>query len=870
MNGETPSQQNLLDHTIRRLSRLYIQQRFGDAYKLSRKQLTAISDDPTIVEARRNLLVILYLRVAALRETTADRREDWDHVVMLYGGVVENLPAEVLCAGILLLQACKLPAESKTVIEHWLASRGDDYYDTLLNTQEAELRGHYERVIELYCLHVLPSLEEWESAQDFLEWNEVLSTEVKQKLFEKLEVQKIKRTDGQTGNDSSVPAGHGASVPKPVESVQTQPPVTQPSVIVPTSPSPIANEVSASPSTTAPPTARSPAPSNITQRPIAKPTITKRDLSIHRFTTLARRISPAIVLLLLAFVISRLTQQLKNTPVGRAAAVLRDKIYTTMQRVLEALPRFGIPEAMGQKDLTMHERNPYSDRPDFVQLAAQYEHLRPHVRTNRAGWPGIDFRDPKALRELTCALLWVGFGLRLEIPLDSLCPPVPNRLDYVLTIEDLLEETGPAGSASPIHGIDIGTGASCIYPLLACRKNETWKMLALDIDPRSISYATANIALNKMHDRVKVVMNETEALFPHQLLDDFSKERYGFSMCNPPFYESASQMALARSTKAAAPRAICTGSAAEMITAGGEAAFILHMLAESSQPHMRDRVGWYTSLVGRKDDIAVIENALRELDGVRWVVRTLRQAKTVRWVVAWTFVHLASRDDDAVGEGRFGITGGDSGDASVVRNPHSDDPNHIASPLSKAPEAEVKHPETASKISDSQDPPPPPPSTKQRKKQKRKKETGLNENQIVDTMGASHRNAQDPAAGSDPHRRSATRDIFPARANDDETASGAGSTGFTRPPCETSHAKDDDGTAKRGRRRSKKEEKKEKRKERERMKRRVCHFIFRKTRESNFSNCSSTPKASCGQNQNLDTPVRGGGVIAPPSAQQIQ
>ncbi|TPX61036.1 hypothetical protein PhCBS80983_g01379 [Powellomyces hirtus] len=331
MNGGTPSQQNLLDHTIRRLSRLYIQQRFGDAYKLSRKQLTAISDDPTIVEARRNLLVILYLRVAALRETTADRREDWDHVVMLYGGVVENLPAEVLCAGILLLQACKLPAESKTVIEHWLASRGDDYYDTLLNTQEAELRGHYERVIELYCLHVLPSLEEWESAQDFLEWNEVLSTEVKQKLFEKLEVQKIKRTDVQSGNDSSVPAGHGALVPKPVEPVQTQPPVTQPSVIVPTSPSPIANEVSASPSTTAPPTARSPTPSNITQRPIAKPTITKRDLTIHRFTTLARRISPAIVLLILAFVISRLTQQLKNTPVGRAAAVLRDKIYTTVK-----------------------------------------------------------------------------------------------------------------------------------------------------------------------------------------------------------------------------------------------------------------------------------------------------------------------------------------------------------------------------------------------------------------------------------------------------------------------------------------------------------------------------------------------------------
>ena len=50
----------------------------------------------------------------------------------------------------------------------------------------------------------------------------------------------------------------------------------------------------------------------------------------------------------------------------------------------------------------------------------------------------LDFSDPPALRELTCAVLERDFGLKVEIPLDKLIPAVPQRLNYIHWIEDLL------------------------------------------------------------------------------------------------------------------------------------------------------------------------------------------------------------------------------------------------------------------------------------------------------------------------------------------------------------------------------------------------------------------------------------------------
>lgn len=44
------------------------------------------------------------------------------------------------------------------------------------------------------------------------------------------------------------------------------------------------------------------------------------------------------------------------------------------------------------------------------------------------------------------------FDIDLDFPLDSLCPAVPNRLNYILWLEDLVSETM---QDDKIRGIDM-------------------------------------------------------------------------------------------------------------------------------------------------------------------------------------------------------------------------------------------------------------------------------------------------------------------------------------------------------------------------------------------------------------------------------
>nr|CAG8604282.1 2690_t:CDS:10 [Entrophospora candida] len=98
------------------------------------------------------------------------------------------------------------------------------------------------------------------------------------------------------------------------------------------------------------------------------------------------------------------------------------------------------------------------------------------------GKPYIDFKNPEAVRQLTYCLLHNDFNLKLDIPLDTLCPPIPNS----------------------------GTGASCIYPLLGCTLNKNWKFIATDIDERAIKYAEDNVKRNNLLDRITIVHNKTD------------------------------------------------------------------------------------------------------------------------------------------------------------------------------------------------------------------------------------------------------------------------------------------------------------------------------------------------------------------------
>ncbi|KAG0174565.1 hypothetical protein DFQ30_003777 [Apophysomyces sp. BC1015] len=194
-----------------------------------------------------------------------------------------------------------------------------------------------------------------------------------------------------------------------------------------------------------------------------------------------------------------------------------------------------------------------------------------------------------------------------------------RSLNYILWLQDLLDETMP--EEQEIAGIDIGVGASCIYPLLGCATRSNWKFMGTgqDIDERSIQYARKNVMRNHLEDRIKIKHNDN----PERILlldgDESSREEIDEGLQN----------------KELEPSAVCTGTDNEMITTGGEYGFIKRMINESLT--YKTRIKWYTSMMGQKKTIKPLVDLLKSMDITNYVVTEFCQGRTKRWGIAWSF-----------------------------------------------------------------------------------------------------------------------------------------------------------------------------------------------------------------------------------------
>ncbi|GAA6037714.1 hypothetical protein JCM8097_002303 [Rhodosporidiobolus ruineniae] len=300
-------------------------------------------------------------------------------------------------------------------------------------------------------------------------------------------------------------------------------------------------------------------------------------------------------------------------------------------------------------------RNPYAVPPDFAQLALDVPAFSPFVRASGQGRATIDWKDDAAVRALTSALLERDFGLGIDLPSDRLCPTIPSRLEYAIFVLRLSLLTSDAPSTSttsplPLVGLDIGTGASVVYPLLAQRlispissstslsspsSSANLAMLATDIEPYSLSFAARNLAQNGLEEKVKLFkVDEAGAIFPGEVVQ--SAERIDFTMCNPPFYASEDEIASSLASKELEPFAVCTGGSNELLTAGGEVAFVSRMVEESLSLGLT-KIRWFTSLLGKFSSIAPLVELLKAHKISNYAVTPLRpHGQTTRWVLAWS------------------------------------------------------------------------------------------------------------------------------------------------------------------------------------------------------------------------------------------
>ncbi|KAJ2158245.1 hypothetical protein GGF46_003922 [Coemansia sp. RSA 552] len=278
----------------------------------------------------------------------------------------------------------------------------------------------------------------------------------------------------------------------------------------------------------------------------------------------------------------------------------------------------------------------------YTRLAQEFPELKDHLHeSGDSTW--IDFRDATAVRLLNRALLKVYFDLDVVLPSTNLCPPVANRLNYIKWIRDnIVPDLNPAYT---LAGLDVGTGASCIYPLLGARVLQDCLFVGTETIEESVNVAQDNISRNSLQSRIQLYLNADPTVtlplddekFPQISDKDGDGSQFAFSMCNPPFYSGEDERRqLARQKDQAPHWGELSGKNEELYTEGGEEAFLSRMVSESAK--LGPRIKWYSTMVGKKATLALLKTRIREEKAKQIREGTLLQGRTTRWVLAWTFL----------------------------------------------------------------------------------------------------------------------------------------------------------------------------------------------------------------------------------------
>ncbi|CAM1357712.1 MULTISPECIES: 23S rRNA (adenine(1618)-N(6))-methyltransferase RlmF [Tenacibaculum] len=279
---------------------------------------------------------------------------------------------------------------------------------------------------------------------------------------------------------------------------------------------------------------------------------------------------------------------------------------------------------------SLHPNNLHNSDYNFTVLKEKYPKIGKFV-VEKFGKETIEFSDPVAVKEFNKALLLAYYNIKYwEFPDTNLCPPVPGRVDYIHYLADLL------GNEKNVKVLDIGTGASCIYPLLG-NAVYNWNFIGTDIDADSLKIAQKNIDNNNLGNSIELRFQKDETNILKGLLQP--NDSFTAMMCNPPFYKSEEEArgANRRKSRNLGNNAVrnFAGNSNELWYVGGEKAFLHTYLYESSLYPKASK--WFTSLVSKKENIKSLENSSKKLGVTEFKVISMNQGNKVTRIACWRF-----------------------------------------------------------------------------------------------------------------------------------------------------------------------------------------------------------------------------------------
>ena len=302
----------------------------------------------------------------------------------------------------------------------------------------------------------------------------------------------------------------------------------------------------------------------------------------------------------------------------------------------------------------LHARNRHLLGYDMARLVSSHAALAPFLRSRPDGKQTVDFSDPAAVSTLNTALLVSDYSYDFSLPPGHLTPAVPGRADYIHLLADLLAEdgTGEVPTGRSVVGMDVGVGASGVYPLVG-HADYGWSFLGTDVSRASLE------SCERLARRNAVPLELRRQAEPRAVLRGVLQptDRLAFTMCNPPFYASAEE---ARAATARKWRGLGKGARLgkgkgeeawrsfagqphELYCDGGERAFVRRLIRESAAPERRKAALWFTSLVSAARAMPALRAELRDARPAATRELALSTSNKGMRVLAWTFQGDAER-----------------------------------------------------------------------------------------------------------------------------------------------------------------------------------------------------------------------------------
>ena len=293
----------------------------------------------------------------------------------------------------------------------------------------------------------------------------------------------------------------------------------------------------------------------------------------------------------------------------------------------------------------LHPRNKNRDRYDLSALTELNSELRQHIRPNKYGGKSINFSNPVAVRELNKSLLNQYYGIKnWEFPDDNLCPPIPGRADYIHHVADLLADNNLSNipKGDKVNCLDIGMGASCIYPLIGAVEYG-WKFIASDIDEKSIKSAQKIINANSLiKDKIEFRLQKNKNLIFKNIINE--DEKIDLIICNPPFHSSKeeAQKSTLRKLRNLSDKKLkktkvnFAGVSNEIIFDGGEIKFLENIINESQK--YSKNCYWFSTLVSKQTNLKRTYKLIDKTGACFIKNIPMGTGNKSTRIVAWTFL----------------------------------------------------------------------------------------------------------------------------------------------------------------------------------------------------------------------------------------